>query len=198
MRVCSASLYPTAYAEFRRRESCPTDSVPNSETDQKNSAHKPQAQNGDTLTAEEKSVIAELKSRDREVKAHEAAHIAAGGGCVRGGATYTYQNGPDGRRYAVGGEVNIDCSPENGDPQATIAKMQVVRRAALAPADPSGQDRAVAAAASAAEAQARRELNAQKSQQKAPGSDSTPKNGYSVTNSPPVTTETTHHIDLQA
>jgi hypothetical protein len=60
--------------------------------------------------------------------------------------------------YAVGGEVSIDCSPVKGDPQATVAKMQAIQRAAMAPADPSGQDRSVAAAAAAAAAQARQEM----------------------------------------
>jgi hypothetical protein len=98
-----------------------------------------------------------LAQRDREVRAHEAAHAAAGGQYVRGGATFQYQKGPDGKMYAVGGEVSIDSSPVKGDPRATIAKMQTVQRAALAPADPSGQDRAVAAAAAAAAAQAGQE-----------------------------------------
>ena len=98
------------------------------------------------LTPEEQKQVTDLKKQDREVKAHEAAHIAAGGAYVRGGATYSYQSGPDGKRYAVGGEVSIDTAPED-DPNATIRKMQAVRSAALAPANPSGQDRSVAAAA---------------------------------------------------
>lgn len=110
------------------------------------------------LTPQEQKQVAQLQSRDREVRAHEAAHVAAGGGYVRGGANFSYQVGPDGKRYAVGGEVSIDTSPVRDNPAATIAKMQTVRRAALAPADPSAQDRAVAAAASASEAQARQEL----------------------------------------
>ncbi len=113
------------------------------------------------LSAEEKKQVADLKKRDREVKAHEAAHMAAGGGYVRGGASYSYQAGPDGKRYAVGGEVSIDTSAED-DPNATIRKMQTVRSAALAPANPSGQDRSVAAAASAMEAKARQELHTKK------------------------------------
>jgi hypothetical protein len=113
------------------------------------------------LTEEEKQQVAELKQRDREVRAHEAAHIAAGGGCVRGGATFSYQSGPDGKRYAVGGEVGIDTSGGK-TPEETIRKMQTVRKAALAPASPSGTDRSVAAAAAAKEAQARQELSAQK------------------------------------
>lgn len=109
-------------------------------------------------TPEEQRVIDELQARDREVRAHEQAHIAVGGQYVRGGATYQYERGPDNRHYAVGGEVTIDSSPVRGDPEATIAKMQAVRAAALAPADPSAQDRAVAASAGRAEAEAAAEL----------------------------------------
>ena len=114
------------------------------------------------LTDEERRQTDKLKAQDTEVRAHESAHVAAGGQYVRGGPTYEYQTGPDGKKYAVGGEVSIDTSPVKGDPQATIAKMETVKRAALAPAQPSGQDQAVAAQAAAAEAQAQQELAAQK------------------------------------
>jgi hypothetical protein len=90
--------------------------------------------------------LADLKSRDREVRAHEAAHQAVGGQYA-GAISYVYERGPDGAQYAVGGEVSIDTSPVDGDPQATIEKMRTVRAAALAPAEPSPQDRAVAAQA---------------------------------------------------
>ncbi len=113
---------------------------------------------GDGLTEEERKQVQELQRRDREVRAHEQAHLAAAGGHALGGASYSYQAGPDGRRYAVGGEVSIDTSPVRDDPRATIAKAQTIRAAALAPADPSGADRAVAAAAAKMEADAQREL----------------------------------------
>ncbi len=99
---------------------------------------------------------AELAARDREVRMHEAAHQAAGGG-LAGAASFSYETGPDGKRYAVGGEVSIDMGSER-DPAATIAKMQRVRAAALAPADPSSQDMAVASQASQIEAAARQQL----------------------------------------
>ncbi len=114
------------------------------------------------LTEEEQKQIEELKSRDREVKNHEQAHIAAGGSYVLGGASYDYQTGPDGKQYAVGGSVNIDTSPVDGNPEATIAKAQVVIKAALAPAEPSGQDQKVASAARQMMSEARKELNSQK------------------------------------
>ncbi len=98
---------------------------------------------------------AELAARDREVRTHEAAHQAAGGG-LAGAASFSYETGPDGKRYAVGGEVSIDMGSER-DPAATIAKMQRVRAAALAPANPSAQDLAVASQASQIEAAARQQ-----------------------------------------
>ena len=89
------------------------------------------------------------------MKAHEAAHKAAGGQYA-GAVSYQYQVGPDGRSYVVGGEVQIDLSTGK-TPEETISKMQTVIRAALAPGDPSGQDRSVAAQAASIMAQAQQE-----------------------------------------
>jgi len=97
----------------------------------------------DDLTAEEREVVRELQTRDAEVKRHEEAHAAVGGQYASA-PTYEYQSGPDGKSYAVGGQVMIDTAPIPDDPDATIAKMQIVQRAALAPAEPSGQDLKVA------------------------------------------------------
>jgi len=109
------------------------------------------------LTEEEQTEVQELKKRDQKVRTHEHAHVAAGGQYVRGGIQYEYQTGPDGRRYVVGGEVSIDTSPES-DPEDTIRKAQTIRQAALAPAEPSGQDRRAAAAAAQMAMKARQEL----------------------------------------
>jgi len=114
------------------------------------------------LSKEELEQVEELKDRDREVRTHEQAHKAAAGPYAQGGPTYEYQRGPDGQNYAVGGSVEIDTAPVEGDPEATIEKAQVVRAAALAPAEPSAQDRKVAAAASKMLAQAQSELIAEK------------------------------------
>jgi hypothetical protein len=109
------------------------------------------------LTEEQLRQIEQLKSRDVEVRAHEQAHKAVAG--AHGGAiSLTYETGPDGRRYAVAGEVPVDLSPVSGDPAATVRKMQTIRQAALAPADPSGADRAAAARASQLAQKAQAEL----------------------------------------
>jgi len=79
---------------------------------------KPSA--GDELSREEEQEVRELRARDAEVRAHENAHKAAAGRHSRGGPSYEYERGPDGRQYAVGGEVSIDSSPVAGDPDATV------------------------------------------------------------------------------
>lgn len=127
-------------------------------TENKNEAK----QNGE-LTEEEQKVVQKLKERDREVKSHEQAHLAAAGGLAKGGPSYTYQVGPDGGQYAIGGEVQIELSG-GSTPQETISKMQQVRRAALAPAEPSGQDISVANSASKIEAEARAQLQAEQTE----------------------------------
>ncbi|MFK7898996.1 MAG: putative metalloprotease CJM1_0395 family protein [Myxococcota bacterium] len=107
------------------------------------------------LTPEEEEEVRKLRARDAEVRAHENAHKAAAGRHAPGAPSYDLETGPDGKQYAVGGEVTISTSPVAGDPDATIEKMQVVRRAALAPAEPSSQDRKVASQATRTEQAAR-------------------------------------------
>lgn len=108
--------------------------------------------------ATEERELEELQARDREVRAHEQAHMAAAGRYATHGAAFDYTRGPDGRQYATGGEVSISTSEVAGDPEATLRKMEQVRRAALAPTEPSAQDLRVAADASAAATRARQEI----------------------------------------
>lgn len=109
------------------------------------------------LTPEQKEVVAKLQARDREVRAHEAAHMAAAGSAAASGATYTYEIGPDGKAYAVGGEVSIHM-PSGLTPEEALAAAEQIRGAALAPDQPSGQDLAVAAEAEQMETQAEQEI----------------------------------------
>ncbi|MCJ8170341.1 putative metalloprotease CJM1_0395 family protein [Atopomonas sediminilitoris] len=101
--------------------------------------------------------ISRLAARDAEVRAHEQAHAAVGGQYA-GAPSYSYKRGPDGQSYAVSGEVSIDASPIPNDPEATLAKMQQVLSAALAPAEPSSADLRIAAQAQAALSEARAQL----------------------------------------
>ncbi len=104
------------------------------------------------LTPQEQKVVDSLETRHTEVVIHEQAHASVGGQYA-GQPSYGYERGPDGKRYAVSGEVPISVSPIAGDPQATIQKMRQVRAAALAPQSPSVADRRIAA-------EATRQLNA--------------------------------------
>ncbi|MCU0664396.1 MAG: hypothetical protein MUC50_18955 [Myxococcota bacterium] len=139
------------------------------------------AQEGSKSQAEdssEKQELAKLEQRDAEVRAHEQAHKAAAGQYARGGASFQFEVGPDGRRYAVGGEVSIDIG-QAPTPEQTVLKAQIVRRAALAPAEPSAQDRRVAAMATAMEASAKAEMAQEQREEaneakSAPGAGPTP------------------------
>jgi hypothetical protein len=102
---------------------------------------------GKKLNADQQAALAKLQARDREVRQHELAHLSAAAGIAVSGPSYSYQRGPDGQNYAIGGEVHIDVSPGR-TPQETLAKAQQIQTAALAPKDPSDADRAVAAEAS--------------------------------------------------
>ena len=130
------------------------------------------------LTPEQEQEVKALKEKDAKVRQHEQAHLAASGSFAKGGAAYKYKTGPDGKRYAVGGEVEIDTTPIPDDPEATIKKAQTIKRAALAPAEPSSQDYRVAAQADQMELKARQELSQQRTEEQA---------GYNKNGQVPVT-----------
>ncbi len=122
-----------------------------------------EAQEESGLTEQEQRQVQELQQRDREVKAHELAHKSVGGRYVTGGS-FTYQTGPDGVRYAIGGEVSIDSSA-GSTPEETLRKAELIRRAALAPADPSPQDYRVASQSALMAAEARAAISAEQRQE---------------------------------
>lgn len=154
----------------------------------------------------ENKQIQELKQRDLEVKAHESAHAAMGGQHAQS-PQYSYEKGPDGRQYAVGGEVSINIS-EGATPEETIRKMQQVKAAALAPIEPSPQDLRVAAEASQKALEARTELakeNAEQSSQifkenqsNNPQSTTASENSQNIASQVPSVDETTKGSDISA
>lgn len=123
----------------------------------------PKRADGTPMAPEEIQLLEQLKQTDREVRQHEMAHQTVGG-AYAGGASYEYEVGPDGKRYAVAGEVPIDYGPVPNDPQATIEKMQTVIAAAMAPADPSPTDYQVAAQARQYLLEAKLEASMQRSE----------------------------------
>jgi hypothetical protein len=173
LSISSAAAYNTATSALGRRTRLgdseqPAQLTPASESGNddtgtaESSTHRPvrESRESNRLNAEEQLQVKELQLRDREVKAHELAHKAVGGRYVTG-SSFSYQTGPDGRRYAIGGEVSIDTSAAQ-TPQETLYKAEQIRRAALAPADPSPQDYHVASQATQMAAQARAEIFSQR------------------------------------
>ncbi|GLS25070.1 putative metalloprotease CJM1_0395 family protein [Marinibactrum halimedae] len=125
----------------------------------------------ETREQQELQEIRELQARDQEVRNHEAAHVAVGGQYA-GSPTFEYERGPDGVNYAVAGEVPIDTSEVPSDPEATMRKADQIIRAALAPAEPSSQDRRVAAQATQMRAQAQQDLAAMEREEQAQAAES--------------------------
>ena len=115
------------------------------------------------LTQDQKMQVIELQRRDLEVRTHEAAHMSAGAGLTTG-ASYSYQRGPDNKMYAIGGEVGIDTSPGK-TPEETLKKAAQIKRAALAPAQPSSADLQVAATATNMEIDAKMEIQKNQNQE---------------------------------
>lgn len=144
-----------------------TENTNSQNKDPKQNNEQTQMINGVELTMQQVQQVRELQSIDRNVKAHEAAHQAAGGG-LAGAASFSYTRGPDNQMYATAGEVPIRMQ-KGRTPEETIANARQVVAAAMAPADPSPQDYRVAANALKMEFEARTEatkLKAQEAQEK--------------------------------
>jgi hypothetical protein len=117
---------------------------------------KSQDKSTNELSVDEKRVVQNLQARDTEVRAHEAAHQAASGG-MAGAASYTYQKGPDGKMYAIGGEVPISMK-QGSSPEETLRNARQIAAAAMAPANPSPQDYSVASSARVMEMKAQQQI----------------------------------------
>ncbi|MCP5047184.1 MAG: hypothetical protein GY940_08430 [bacterium] len=116
-----------------------------------------------TLTLMEKLEIQKLQQLERSVREHERAHLRSARDLALSSPGYDYERGPDGQKYAVGGEVHIDGSISAGDAEETIEKTRKVQNAALAPSDPSPKDRQAASQARIIESKAHRKLSREQS-----------------------------------
>ena len=90
------------------------------------------------LSDKDMAMIQELVKRDQEVRMHELAHSARGSG-LTGSPSFVYQVGPDGKQYAIGGEVQIRIVP-GATPEESMSNAQQVISAATAPSNPSAAD----------------------------------------------------------
>ncbi|MDR3352453.1 MAG: hypothetical protein LBO00_05505 [Zoogloeaceae bacterium] len=165
---------PVEEAREREKESRPpqdtsAQDAQETETDAQENRRPQDTQ--DDLAEEERREVEELKTTDRKVRQHEQMHIAAGQGLITSGPSYEFTTGPDGQRYVVGGEVGIDTS-KGRTPEETLRRAARIRAAALAPPDPSPQDRSVAAKAGQMQMEAAQEI-AQQQMEKAKGASGT-------------------------
>ena len=157
------------------------DKTSNAENNTQNNDKNAGQKNIGELSMEEQRIVTELQAADTNVRAHEAAHMAAGGG-LTSPASYTYERGPDNKMYAVAGEVGISTG-EGNTPQESLNKAQTIRRAALAPADPSPQDLKVAAQAASMEMSARAEILQEKMAQNSQNSNNSNETSGDAVNS---------------
>ncbi|MBO1520112.1 putative metalloprotease CJM1_0395 family protein [Oceanisphaera pacifica] len=147
----------TAQADTQTDEASATNSAKAPEEAYQSQATGQKNVAGKELTAEQQEELLQLQQRDQEVRVHEQQHASVGGQHT-GSASYEYETGPDGKQYVVEGSVSVDLSPVAGDPNATIEKMQQIKAAALAPAEPSSADKDAAARADQLIVEARAEL----------------------------------------
>lgn len=168
---------------------------PASETEKAQDSTSGKSVAGEELSEEEERRVQELKERDAEVRAHEQAHAAAGGPYA-GAPNYEFTNGPDGKRYATSGEVEIDVTPVRGNPEATIRKMEVVVRAALAPSEPSSQDLSVARTAQQQRSEAQAELAQQRASELTGKDDGS--NSNASTDEPSASSNPSQQLIVQA
>lgn len=95
--------------------------------------------NEQDMSERDQAALAQLRQRDAQVRQEENAHAGAAGS-IAGPIVYTYQRGPDGRMYAVGGSVSINAQTFSNDPQEARALGARIAAAANAATNPSGAD----------------------------------------------------------
>lgn len=117
---------------------------------------------GRKLSPAEEAELRELKRVDNAVRAHERQHFFAAGAYAMGGPQFHYKTGPDGKRYAYIGHVDMEMSVDFSDPEKALRKAEIIKKAAMAPLDPSPADMAIAAMAQAALLRAKGECQARK------------------------------------
>lgn len=89
-------------------------------------------------------VLQKFKNKDAQIKSHEQVHATIG--ATTSPISYVYQQGPDGKMYAVGGSVRFDVSIPK-DPEAAQLKLDQIKRAASSASDPSAADMAISSQA---------------------------------------------------
>ena len=103
--------------------------------------------------SDEQRVVDKLQIRDREVRAHEMSHGIDPNLIKIGSAQFDYTIGPDGKAYATGGKVTL-ATGNPTSPEDAVDKAQALKKASMAPGNPSPQDFQALNAAISMEAEA--------------------------------------------
>lgn len=117
----------------------------------------------DAPESKEQKVIDELKRRDKEVRAHEAVHGSDPRLVKIGAAQFDYTIGPDGKAYATGGRVTLSTG-NSRTPEEALSKAEALKKAAMAPGEPSSKDFQALNSAAAMEFEARHRIYSDKNQ----------------------------------
>lgn len=109
----------------------------------------------------EQKAVQELKRRDKEVRMHEAAHSSNPDLVKIGAAQFDYTIGPDGKAYATGGRVTLSTGRAR-TPEEALSKAEALKKAAMAPGEPSSKDFQALNSAIAMEFEARNQIYSDK------------------------------------
>lgn len=163
MQIQAFSTYSYGYGSLNNEPTSYKKENTDDKTQKEDVKNSSEVKDETQLSPAEKTKVARLKSIDAEVRAHEMAHVSAGGG-LTGAATYSYTKGPDNKMYATSGEVSISMK-EGRTPEETISIARQIQAAAMAPSDPSPQDYKVAASAMQMEIKARADMVKQQAEE---------------------------------
>ncbi len=114
-------------------------------------------QEPDIQDSNKQRVIDQLISRDKEVRVHEASHSINPELIKIGSAQFDYTIGPDGKAYATGGKVTLSTGISR-TPEEALSKAGALKKAAMAPGEPSSQDFQALNAAIAMEFESRNQI----------------------------------------
>lgn len=153
-----ASLNSPAYLHNAKLKYSPANEVSAVEQVVDRNIERLSASDEPELTQQERLEVQRLQRTERSVHEHERAHQRAARDLAVSSPNYRYERGPDGKKYAVGGEVNIDASLVGAEASETVEKALRIQRAALAPNDPSPKDLQAATKARIVESKAHRKL----------------------------------------
>lgn len=145
--------------EVAERSGVPLDELERPEPSAAAQAAAASAAESSVVTTDDLRELRDLQRSDRQVRVQENLQRQLAAEFVRGAPVYEFEEGPDGRRYAVGADSDFQLPNQaSSDPRQAARDAASARQAALASAVSSPAEQAFAARAASAEARARAEI----------------------------------------